>query len=1196
MPATTIEFSGDARLTPPAIPADAVVVAAPPLPDHTGGSARLSAMAAVGLVAAAGMLVWAVRSGTAISPMMVLLPGMALISTIAMMVHGGRERGSARLDDQRRRYLDHLDGLGAQMRDAAHRQHHALTWLHPPPAALWSLVGGPRMWERRASDPDFGHVRIGIGPQRLCRPIVLPPTPPAEDLDPVTAEALRRCVRNHAVVPDLPIALALTGVPAVTFDGALAEARALIRAMICQLTVSHAPATVLVTALVDGSRRAEWDWLKWLPHTRHPRTGAPMVYDDATDLEALVADAQRPHLVVIVDRSDGCAPRHRAPMTALRIGATGDVDALPLHLESQRITVTGEDCARADALTVDQARDCARRLARYRANHPGADDVAHWLARFESADGAPRTSRDQRAALRVRIGRAPDGQIVELDIKEPAAGGQGPHGLCIGATGSGKSELLRTVVTGMACLHPPEELNFVLVDFKGGATFRGLNGLPHVAAVITNLAEDDHLVMRAEEALSGEIHRRQQLLASAGQAINLESYRQARQQDPSLPLLPSLFILVDEVAELLARRPDFADLFAMIGRLGRSLGVHLLLASQRLDEGRLRGVESHLSYRICLKTSTAAESRAVIGVADAADLPTTPGSAFLRDGDGRLTRFHATYLGVPLVDDAPAQHRGAARLFTSKPGPPPAGAQDRTVLDSILDHLTRRGTPSRQIWLPPLSASPRLSDLPAAGPELSADIGLIDRPFDQCRVPLTVHTGGAGGHVAIVGAPQSGKSQTLCTLITGLAVRHDARRIQFYCLDFGGGALEVLRVLAHLGSLATRRDTELVAATVRHVEAIVRSRESGHCDEFGDVYLVVDGWQTLRDEFGDLEPRFTALATRGLSYGVHLILTAGRWADLRPALKDQIGTRLELRLGDPQDSEMDRKQAALVPLGRPGRGVTRDGHHFAIATSAELEAGTVGTWRAPPVRLLPALVDYTAVLDQAGHRPGVLLGIGESDVAPAVLDLTRDGHLLILGDRECGKTATLRVVCLEIIRNAAPQQAQLYVVDFRRGLLGLVDPAYLSGYAFSAAALADSLPALLALLRARLPTADLTPDQLRSRSWWDGPDVFVVIDDHDLVCSLGGEALTALGELLPHASDIGLHVVLARRCAGIARAFYDPLLAHLRDDRCPALLMSGSPEEGSVIGGHRPSPQPPGRGLFVSTVVAHRVQVCWSPP
>ena len=195
------------------------------------------------------------------------------------------------------------------------------------------------------------------------------------------------------------------------------------------------------------------------------------------------------------------------------------------------------------------------------------------------------------------------GDTVDLDIKEAAQNGMGPHGLCVGATGSGKSEFLRTLILGMVAAHPPDVLNLVLVDFKGGATFLGLDRIRHVSAIITNLSDEAHLVARMQDALAGEMNRRQELLRAAGHFANVADYESARSQGLSAPPLPALFVVVDEFSELLSQHPEFAELFVAIGRVGRSLGMHLLLASQRLDEGRLRGLETHLSYRICLKTS-----------------------------------------------------------------------------------------------------------------------------------------------------------------------------------------------------------------------------------------------------------------------------------------------------------------------------------------------------------------------------------------------------------------------------------------------------------------------------------------------------------------------------------------------------------------------------------------------------------------
>jgi S-DNA-T family DNA segregation ATPase FtsK/SpoIIIE len=201
---------------------------------------------------------------------------------------------------------------------------------------------------------------------------------------------------------------------------------------------------------------------------------------------------------------------------------------------------------------------------------------------------------DDEAVLQVPIGFDSEGQPLTLDLKESAQGGMGPHGLVVGATGSGKSELLRTLVSGLTTTHSPDLLSLVLVDFKGGATFAGVTELPHVAGLITNLVDDLALVDRVRDALQGEQQRRQRMLRDAGNLDSVREYqlrRAAGQTGPDgrpLEPLPYLLIIVDEFGELLTGRPDFIDLFVQIGRVGRSLGMHLLLASQRLEEGRLR--------------------------------------------------------------------------------------------------------------------------------------------------------------------------------------------------------------------------------------------------------------------------------------------------------------------------------------------------------------------------------------------------------------------------------------------------------------------------------------------------------------------------------------------------------------------------------------------------------------------------------
>ena len=1263
------EFMPSVRLPAPVFDTADVVITAPPQvtrPTRTNAMSRflpaVMALATVGMMA----VLFISRSAVGHNPAFMTFPLLMLLSAVGTALSGAdRQRGE--INAERAEYLGYLSDLRRAAIKTAEAQRCSLVWCHPAPDTLWTLVGGSRMWERRVADSDFCLVRIGTGKQSLATRLVPPPIGQAQRLDPVTVNALRRFLQTHSTIPETPITIDLRDVKAVMVRGKTTHARALLRAMICQLAVLHSPSLVLIAAAVSDRNQAHWGWLKWLPHNQHPHANdslgsARMVYPSLaaadTALAGLVSDGAPGQLLVVVDDNDG----DDVGLTLLKNHPRHDgVAAGVLRLRVTENELRGHDdaSARPDQLSYTAALACAQRLAGYRVGEQDAfgattDNALGWqdlvgigdLASYTPADRW--NSRSPYDRLRVPIGTTATDVPLDLDIKEAAEKGMGPHGLCIGATGSGKSEFLRTVALGMMARHSPEELNLALIDFKGGATFAGLEPAPHVAAVITNLSDKVALVARMRDALTGEMNRRQEALRRAGNLDGIGAYDRARRAGAQLAPLPVLFVIVDEFSELLSQHPDFADVFVAIGRLGRSLGMHLLLASQRLEEGRLRGLESHLSYRVCLKTLSVNESRLVLGTSDAYELPSAPGAAYLRVGTDALIRFQTAYVSGPC--NAKIHNRSEpidlldgdknptlVRLFTAEPAGPvslaervgPDFIEHRSVLQTVVERLSGYGPRAHEVWLPPLDAAPALDAvLCESMPALTVSIGLVDRPFEQRRTPLFVDLSGAAGNVAVVGAPQSGKSTALRTLITALAITHDPRSVQFYCLDFGGGVLASLRDWPHVGSVAGRADSQLARRMVTQLEAIIRSRETSFrdhgiesmaqyrqlmaqrdpiCDRFGDVFLIVDGWATLRREFETIEASITSLAAQGLSFGVHVVLSASRWAEIRPALKDQIGTRIELRLGDPADSEFDRRRAHQVPERNPGRGLSGDGLHMVIALPRLDSAGEEflrdqhSEFTAPPIPLLPAHVDQHSVVERAvaGQHNDILIGLEENELYSVAIDFERHQHLLVFGDGECGKTAALRIICRELLRATTADETQLFIVDFRRSLLGVVEPEseHLGGYLASGNAVDAVLPSLVDQLRGREAPSDATPTQLRCRSWWSGPEIYVLIDDYDLIVTDRGNPLMPLLEFLPGAKDLGLHLVLARRSGGAARAMFEPLLAALRDAGCLTLLMSGSPDEGLMIGSVRQSPMPPGRGTLITRHGdSQLVQVGWSPP
>ncbi|MFJ4471704.1 type VII secretion protein EccCa [Streptomyces sp. NPDC089424] len=1284
------------------------------------------------------MMLMFLRPGGGNGVFMYLAMGVMALSAGAMLLGQLMRRSSERkqrLKGERRDYLRYLAQTRKRVRATITEQQRALAWRHPEPASLRSLARTSRLWERRPADEDFGEVRLAVGEQQLALTLNPVSTRPVEDLEPLCAHALRRFIRAYSTIPEQPLGLYLRssarvllrpeetsgeepaepGAPSSGDSGEgrpedVENVRALVRAVLGQLAVFHAPEELWLAVCVSDERRSDWEWVKWLPHALHPHEedGAGQVRRitaDLTELDDLLGaefaerpgfdpDARpgrdEPYTVVVLDGvtvPEGHRWEGHGYRNALVLDVSGALrwrpgrNTLRLTVGADQVNLVRTDrsrkersvpLGRPDRFGKLGAESLARLLTARRMSL--GTDIAQPLdtdVELTTLLGIPDLHRHDPATLfarhtgsarlRVPIAVGVDGRPMELDIKESAQGGMGPHGMLIGATGSGKSELLRTLVLGLALTNSSETLNFVLVDFKGGATFLGLEELPHTSAVITNLADEVALVERMQDALHGELIRRQELLRAAGNYTSALEYERARAAGTDLTPLPSLFVVVDEFSELLSAHREFMDLFVMIGRLGRSLGVHLLLASQRLDEGRMHQLESHLSYRIGLRTFSAMESRGVLGVPDAYELPAQPGSGYLKSGVEALTRFRAAYSSGTYRrrTGAVVQARVASQVVpwtsgwvvprtlepSSEPEPEPEKTEEtgdeETLLDVALDRLRDSGPAAHQVWLPPLDEpSPLDALLPGIAPDpergltaagwagngrLRVPVGLVDKPFEQRRDPLIVDLSGAGGHVAIAGGSQSGKSTLARTLIAALALTHTPAEIQFYCLDFGGGGLSQLAGLPHVGGVAARLNPERVHRAVAEVMTLLARREQFFVDHtldsmqsyrrrraagefpdepFGDVFMVVDGWSTVRQDYDDLVPKFNELAARGLNYGIHLLITTTRWVELSAQVRDQAATRLELRMGDPMDSEIDTRKARSVPRSG-GRGITADSKMHFLAGLPRLDgsgslddlgegvAHLVGEiakhWSgpaAPPVRMLPhrlPLAELPAPEATEGGGLRLPLGIDQDALEPVWHDFSRTPHLIVVGDTESGKTNLLRRITEGVTARYAPNEAKIIVVDYRRTLVDAVPEEYRIGHVISLDNLKETVEGAARALKTRVPGADIAPARMRRCDWWTGPRLFILVDDYDMVSGNSFQSpFEPLFEHLTLGFEMGLHLIVARSAMGAGRGLSDALIRRMDEANNPAVLLSCPPTEGRLFGNAKPLNLPPGRALHIA--------------
>ncbi|OBI21795.1 type VII secretion protein EccCb [Mycobacterium sp. E2462] len=541
-------------------------------------------------------------------------------------------------------------------------------------------------------------------------------------------------------------------------------------------------------------------------------------------------------------------------------------------------------------------------------------------------------------------------------------------------------------------------------------------------------------------------------------------------------------------------------------------------------------------------------------------------------------------------------------------------SKGRALSEVVLDQLSTTESRAYKMWLPPLKDPTPLDELVARdqAQPLRFPLGIMDEPRRHLQGVWGVDVSGAGGNIAIGGAPQTGKSTLLQTMILAAAATHTPRQVQFYCIDLGGGGLIYLDNLPHVGGVATRSEPDRVMRVVAEVQSVLRQREATFkdhrvgsiamyrqlradpeqpvaADPFGDVFLVIDGWPAFVSEFPDLETPVQELASQGLSFGVHTVITTPRWTELKSRVRDYLGTKIEFRLGDVNDTQIDRATRD-IPANRPGRAMSVEKHHLMIGVprldgvhSAEniVEAITAAVnhiaaqhdERAPRVRVLPERIhlyelDPNPPGPDADYRTRwtIPMGLRETDLSVAHNQMYSTPHLLIFGAAKSGKTRTAHAIARAICARNSPKQVRFMLADYRSGLLDAVPDSHLldaGAINRNSTTLDEAIKALAFNLTKRLPPADLTTAQLRSRSWWTGFDVVLLVDDwHMIVAASGGmPPMAPLAPLLPAATDIGLHLIVTCQMSYAYKATMDKFVGAAYGAGSPTLFLSGDKQD-----------------------------------
>lgn len=1164
-----------------------------------------------------------------------------------------------------------LADLVVDLRTAHDEERSRRCVEHPGTADAVAAIGSRNelLWTRRPEHASFMEPRLGLGDQPSRTTVA---KVGSRVSTPELKAELDGVVDRFRMVDRVPVVGSFDRSGSFGVSGQ-AEARlAVSRGLVLQLVGLHAPSELVLCAVASGRSAGNWDWLKWLPHVGseyspieadHLAATEPAAANLVAELHQIVSDragAERngdappplPRIVVVVEDD---APIQRSRLVQLAevgplagvhlIWVAGRVTDIPAACRSyveldpssgsgstgrvveaelsRPVLVEPVDVRNAEQLSrslspvvdagalVDDESDVPTRVSFLAEQGVDiADRPASVVDRWRESNSLHQPGASRRLkrdnTLRAFVGRSAQDPL-HLDLRT-----QGPHALVGGTTGAGKSEFLQSWVLGMAAAHSPQRVTFLFVDYKGGSAFADCVNLPHAVGLVTDLSP--HLVQRALTSLNAELRYREHVLnrKRAKDLLELE-----RLDDPETP--PSLVIVVDEFAALVQEVPEFVDGMVNVAQRGRSLGLHLILATQRPAGVIKDNLRANTNLRVALRMADDDDSRDVVGTTQAASFdPDLPGRALVRTGPGRLTMFQSAYAGG-WTTDQPVLPGIAIRTLTfgtpqtweepdddldvgsdAEPGLPDIQRIVATL--SSAAELAGVDAPRRP-WLPELAHGYDLAELPNPRRDAELVFGVVDIPEEQRQGTVAFHPD-RDGNMAIFGTGGAGKSTLLRTLAASAGLTARGGPCFVYGLDFGARGLSMLESLPHVGSIIAADDAERTARLMSMLRETIDERavryaaiNAGTIDEYRSlagepsearILLLLDGFAAFRNmyEVGLLSrvlDQLISIAADGRQVGVHLVLTADRTSAVPAALASSVQRRIGLRLSEEIDeSSLGIPKGALSSTSPPGRGfmdgaeiqvAVLGGRSDSVAQAASVDRlaasmGKVGAAVAPSIERLPDDVLLDDLPAQVNGRP--TLGVGDTDLEPVGFDPT--GTFLVAGPAGSGRTTTVATVVDSAV-TARPGTPTVYFGSKRSPLA--TRPWDRAAFdATEAAALAEEL-----------------------NSAWSAEDpgaVVVVIEG--VADVLNSDADYPLQDLLKTCRSVGALVIADGEANDLAGSW--PLLQQLKASRRGIVLQPDQTDGDSLFRVTFPrlsrADFPVGRGMYVSSGRFERVQVARS--
>ncbi len=859
------------------------------------------------------------------------------------------------------------------------------------------------LWERSGRSADFLDVSLGYGNLPADIKISCPTLKMTDEPDELT-EMMTEFAHKKYELKDVPITVPLRSARVVGFTGVRQKVIDAVKALLIELIALHNYDELKIMFIYSEKEAHIWDGVKWLPHVWNGDNSVRMLANDAAsakDLSSVISNIQDLHsdknstgsdvhyVIIAADKSladkmqsikefvndpdkyDNMTlialydEQRHLPKTCSIVCDYG-IDEISVSdysdntgmkkIISEPIKYNGDiDCVFEEMAnirldSVHSERLLPKNIEYFEMFEAGMPEHFDILARWKSNDAV--------SSLAAPVGVDSNNDRIMLDIHEKA---HGPHGSIAGMTGYGKSEFTISYIASMAVNYSPEDVSFVLIDFKGGGMAEVFKDLPHVAGRITNL--DGNEIRRAFLAIENELDKRQMMFKDLGEKkkisnIDIYKYQKIRKENKDLEPLPHLIIIVDEFAELRDQYKDFISQLTRIARIGRSLGVHLILSTQKPDGVIDEQTKSNMRFKICLKVQSKSDSNSMLGRADAASI-TNPGRFYLQVGYNEIFELgQAPFSGAQYYPmDEYKKESSKAIEFIDIQGRLVASAEPAKKTDSndepekqidvliqyIKDLAEENSLICRKLWCDPLEGPKKVvrkteEDYNIVPFVMNPQIGLYDDIYNQMHrilsVPLTQK-----GHAVIYGESGSGKLDFLNKLIYSLICDHSPEEVQIYAIDCDAGSLFAFEAAPHIRAVVAADESDSIGKILNDIQKQIEHRKNLFKRYGGDyqtyisksgetlpnIVLVIHDYQAFTETIGDGNDRIIKLAREGKKYGIFVVVSNTNAQSVSYKFRSMFANVYTLRQSNETDyADIIGKTGGMVPADYNGRGLFKN--------------------------------------------------------------------------------------------------------------------------------------------------------------------------------------------------------------------------------------------------------------------------------